>query len=143
MGKGSISGGRGDLHELMDVGKLLIEPSIRDSGTAQNTLVGKALTGGAGGAAALGAIDPTTAAMGAAATYGPTVAYRLAMGAGNYLRPREVGPALEAALPKISPADYAAILGARMQPAPAKDPEKKAERLSPRALAAALSLLQQ
>lgn len=136
MGKGSMASGRGDLHDLVDMGKLLVEPSIKDSGTAQNTLAMRAITGAGAAASGLGAMDPATAMLAAAATYGPTGAYRLGMSTG-YLNPREVPQALEAALPRISPADYAAILAARGRVVPQKEEERNGP-LTPRALAAAL-----
>lgn len=136
MGKGSMAAGRGDLHELVDMGKLLVEPSIKDSGTAQNTLAMRAITGAGAAASGLGAMDPATAMLAAAATYGPTGAYRLGMSTG-YLNPRKVPDALEAALPRISPADYAAILAARGRVVPQKEEERNGP-LTPRALAAAL-----
>ena len=101
MGQGSIASGRGDLHDLVDVGKLLVEPSIKDSGTAGNQLVRTVVTGGLTG---LTAIDPMTAAL----AYAPTAAYR-GLAATGYLNPRNA----PAALPEITPEVIAAVLAAR------------------------------
>lgn len=126
VGPDGMSAGRGDLHDLADMGKLLVEPSVKDSGTAGNTLVGKAMFGGA--AAGLSTIDPLSASL----AFGPTLAYRAGAATG-YLNPR-LPPQLA---PEVTPQLLAAVLAARGRTAaagPAQQPQPAPNAALPAAL---------
>lgn len=80
MGKDAHALGRGDLHDLGNIGQAFVKPSVPNSGTQQRTMMANILRGGIGGGGlgyATGGDMVTGAALGAGAMVLPRIAQAL------------------------------------------------------------------